>query len=666
MQLGVCYYPEQWNENQWREDAISMVKLGLRVVRIGQFVWTKLEPRPGQYEWEWLDRFITIFAENGLQIVLSTPTSVPPAWLVHQFPEIKGEDYCGHQPKLGTQHTFCPSNILLKEHIARLISEMGKRYGQNTAVIGWQIDHAIGSQSSYFCYCPQCQKEFQDWLKNRYQTIENLNDAWGTVVQNQTYTDWDEINFSVTGDLANPSHHLETFRFFSDTWAKFIKTQVGLLKRYIRDQFVTHNFSYNGQNLDLYALAQPLDFSAWNAYPTGYAEMAASDLYPHWEINPDLAYEVGDPYITGFYHAMTRGLCDFPFWVMEQQTGQTNWGRINPGIRPGTIRLWTWHAVANGAEAVLYQRWRAARFGAQQYQSAFLRHDGSYDLGFSELSSMGPEGPVLQQLKDAPVSSDVAILVNFEDLWAFDQQPIHHEINYRQIVFNYYCAFTKLGVSVDLIPYNKELTDYRLIVAPVFYLTNQDMVNKIEAYIARGGAIVFGFRSGSKSEINQITEKGFPGELRSLVGGWIKDWQSLPDDVHFPFRSDIHGLRGEAGHWIEAIKPDEDEGVKVLARYLGGPLAGQAAITEHAFGAGFVYYLGFYPLNEQLKQIIRYLMNEVCNENVLDLPDGVVVYQRGTHRIAFNFTRNEKTIVLDDKMTTIPPRDFRFFLRDWS
>jgi beta-galactosidase len=353
-----------------------------------------------------------------------------------------------------------------------------------------------------------------------------------------------------------------------------------------------------------------------------------------------------------------------PFWVMEQQIGQIDWGKVNPGIRPGTIRLWTWHAVANGAEAVIYHRWRATRFGIGQFQSAFLRHDGGFDVGYTDLSSMKPEAPVMQQLKDEPIKSTVAILVNFEDMWALDFQPQNDQINYRRLLFNYYRALTRLGVSVDLVPFDADLSEYRLVIAPILYLTESEIVNKLEAYVARGGAIVFGPRSGFKTTSNLVSEHSLPGALRSLVGGWISDWQSLPEDVNFPFRSEIHGLRGDAGTWIEAIHPDENEGVRVLARYLGGPLAGSAAITEHAYGAGVAYYVAFNAKNEQIKQILAYLVTEICNENVLDLPDGVVVNQRGNHRIAFNFTRNEKTIVLEDKMTTIPPRDFRFFLRD--
>jgi len=223
-----------------------------------------------------------------------------------------------------------------------------------------------------------------------------------------------------------------------------------------------------------------------------------------------------------------------------------------------------------------------------------------------------------------------------------------------------------LGINVDLVPANTDLSDYRLVIAPLMYIVNQEITDHLEAYVARGGTLLLGTRSGSKNESNIMVNEPLPGLLRALVGGTISEWQSLPTGVHFSLRSEIPGLTGEAGFWTEAIEPDNNEIVNVLVRYLGGPHSGKAALTEHDFGAGNVFYLGFYPNHEQLKALMKFFVRSVRCEGILDLPDGVIVIPRGNHRIAFNFTRNEKTFVMDDQMVTLPPRDIKFFLRDWS
>ncbi|MFR5152155.1 MAG: beta-galactosidase [Ruminococcus sp.] len=34
---------------------------------------------------------------------------------------------------------------------------------------------------------------FVIFVKEKYKTLDNLNEAWGTVFWNQTYTDWEQI-----------------------------------------------------------------------------------------------------------------------------------------------------------------------------------------------------------------------------------------------------------------------------------------------------------------------------------------------------------------------------------------------------------------------------------------------------------------------------------------
>lgn len=667
MKLGVCYYPEQYPEEIWYKDAVAMRDLGLKIVRMGEYAWHKMEPNQETYEWGWLDKIINIFGNEGIQIVLCTPTSAPPSWMINAHPDILPVGENGISKNFGSRRHYCPNNPVFHELTRKLVTEMGDRYGHNPFVIGWQIDNEIGANNSVRCYCDRCVHQFREWLIERYQTIQNLNESWGTVFWSQVYNYWDEIfppNQTVA--TANPSQLLDYYRFSSDSFQKFADLQVEIINNFSEDQFISHNPDLIHFDFDTHKLSQSLDFLSSNSYPTGYAELLTKRLYAPGEVIPEFSYDVGDPYITGFLHSWVRGGRAKPFWIMQQQVGQTNWAEINTGIRGGTIRLWTWYAAANGADAVLFNRWRATRFAQESYQSGLFKHDGSPDIGYKEIKNILPEAPVLQQLREESLNSSVAILTSYDDLWGVKIQPHRKDYDYLRTVFSYYRILVELGVGVDIIPYHSDFSDYRLVIAPLAFIVNQENTEKLEAYVARGGSLLFGARAGSKNENNIMGDEPLPGLLRSLIGGKISDWQSLPDGVQFILRSEVPGLTGEAGFWTEAIEPDEGEIVNVLARYLGGPLSGNAAITEHQFGAGIVYYLGFYPNHDQLKSILRYFAQSVRCEGMIDLPEGVAVIQRGNHRIAFNFTRNEKTFVLDDKMVTLPPRDIKFFLRDWS
>jgi len=665
MRLGVCYYPEQWPEDRWQIDAKLMRNLGLRIVRLGGFSWTKLEPEKGNFRWSWLDELIKVFSSEGIEIVIVTPTAKPPNWLVNEFPEIVRKSNNSFYSDIETRESYCVNHPALIEFTYNIISELAKRYGGNEEIVGWQIDDKFSLHRMVHCRCDHCVRNFSEWLKDRYQNLTLLNERWGTRFWGNEFENWEEISLlQKTIFDCNPSYLLDYQRFCSDSVVKYQKLQIDTIRTFTTNQFVTHNFSFSNYENDYFKLAADLDFASFNSYPTGNSELLSKILYESRDQITDFVYDIGDPYITGFFHTCTRGFKNMPYWVMEQQCGHTNWGNINPGIRIGAVRLWTWHAVTSGAESILFSNWRASRYTFDQLESGILRHDGSPDNGYHEISNMIPEAPVLMQLDEVPLSSKIAILSRYEDIWALKEQPHRKDYSYVRLMFGYYRVLTSLGVSTDITGFESELSEYRLLIVPVLYLTDPEMVSKLEGFVAQGGSILFGPRSGIKNESNIVIEEAFPGQLLNLVGGKIQNWQSLPDFVRFTIRSEIPELGGDAGTWIEAIIPEADEAVNILARYLGGPLAGKAAFTVHSFGAGNVYYLGFYPTFEQLRAVIKYLIQREGCGNILDLPDGVIVSQRGNNRVAFNFTRNEKTFVWDDKLLTLPPRDFRFNLRD--
>jgi beta-galactosidase len=665
MRLGVCYYPEQWPEDRWQVDAKLMHNLGLKIVRIGEFSWSKLEPAKGNYVWDHLDALIDILSSEGLEVVLATPTAKPPLWLVNENPDVRvlSRNVSDAKSKFGIP--ICVNNPALIEYSFNIVSEMAKRYGGIPQVIGWQVDNKFHIDSRARCYCENCARSFRLWLKNKYHSIEQLNRDWGTPYWGEEFVDWDQVSPpEQSSGYFNPSYKLDYQRFCSDTFARYQKLQIDTIKAYSTRQFVTHNFDFANYEIDYFKLGADLDFVSWNSFPTAQSENLSKFLYEPREQIPDFVYDVGDPYITGFLHCCTRGYKNSPFWVMEQQCGQIDAGSINPGVRIGVLRLWAWHAVTSGAEAILFSRWRASRHSAEQLEAGLLGHDGIPSNGFHEIANMLPESPVLEQLDEIPLESEVAILTRYDDMWALKDDSHRKDFSYLRQVFRYFRVLTSLGVSVDITTYDADFSNYRLLIVPILYLSDPDLVSKLESFVAQGGSVLFGPRSGFKNESNIVIEESLPGLLLNLVGGKVQNWQSLPDFVRFSIRSEIAELSGEAGVWIEAIAPQEDEAVNTLVRYLGGPLAGKAAMTVHAFGAGNVYYLGFYPTFEQLKAIIKYLVQHEGNGQVLDLPDGVIVNQRGKNRVAFNFTRNEKTFVVDEKLVTLPPRDFRFNLRD--
>lgn len=666
MKLGVCYYPEHWPTARWPIDAKLMREAGLSIVRLAEFAWQRMEPEEGEFTWAWLDNAIEILAAEGLQIVLGTPTATPPAWLCYEYPDILPVDSQGRRRRFGSRRHYCSTSLTYRRHTERIVTAMAARYGQHPAIIGWQIDNEFGCHDTARCYCDECAAAFRVWLSKKYQTLDALNEAWGAVFWSQTYSDWGQIappNLTITEP--NPSHVLDYYHFSSDTVVTYQQLQLSLLKlRIAPSQFITTNFMGNFPDLDYHALAQPLDFVTWDSYPAGYAEVQAETLYAPGDLRPALAYDAGDPYVTGFCHDLTRGLKPHrPFWVMEQQCGNVNWSLTNTGVQPGTVRLWSWHALASGAEAVVYFRWRACLLAQEQNHSGLLHHDASPDVGYQDVLAMRAEHSLMADIAATPHTASVALLLSYADLWALQLQPHRHGFGHLRHLFVYYQALQRLGLSVDIISPEANLSAYKIVIAPTAFLSQPQLADALTQFVVQGGSVLLGIRSGFKTSTNRVTDHPLPGVFRDLVGAQVTAWQAIPPGVAFDQHSSLPALTGPAEFWAESLLPNKDHPTEVLARYTTGPFTGEAALTENLIGSGRALYLGWYPTLLQAEAIVTDLATQAGLAPLTVLPPGLIAKQRGPFTLLLNFTNTEQHVLMNAERISVPARDVRVISR---
>jgi beta-galactosidase len=669
MNLGVCYYPEHWPPERWPIDAQLMRDAGLSIVRIGEFAWQRMEPAEGQFNWAWLDQAIDTLANAGLKLVLGTPTATPPAWLCKAHPDILPIDAQGRRLRFGARRHYCANAPHYRAHTERIVRAMAERYGQHPAVIAWQVDNEFGDHDTARCYCDHCVAAFRRWLQAKYASLEALNAAWGTVFWSQTYSAWDEIGLPhLTPAATNPSHHLDYYRFASDSFVNYAQLQISILQSLTANsQKITTNLLGILPVLNCFDLARDFDFVAWDSYPTGFTEVQAQALYAD-EPRPAFAYDTGDPYVIGFCHALTRGLKNQqPFWIMEQQCGNINWSVYNTGVRPGTVRLWTWYALASGAETVMYFRWRACLYAQEQMHSGLRNHDASPALGYDELLQMLPEREQLAQLAAQPLRNRVALLIDYDDLWAIQLQPHRKDFGYYRHVFVFYRALQRLGIPVDVVGREADLSPYRLVLAPTAHLVDQPLAQRLTAFVQNGGHALLGVRSGFKTRTNLVTDQPLPGLWQPLVGATVTAWHALPPEVGYDFSSEIPGFLGPATVWAESLKAPRRRGAEAsdqspisnlqsLATYTSGPFATQSALTQHAVGRGFAFYLGLYPTLEQAQALLAHLAAHAGVARLAELPRGLLAAQRGERVILLNFTDETRTATTRGQTVTVPGR----------
>ena len=548
MKLGVCYYPEQWPEAWWADDARRMREMGIEYVRIAEFAWSRIEPAPFRFEWEWLDRAVQVLAEHGLQIVMCTPTATPPKWLVDRHPDILAVDAHGVTRGFGSRRHYCFSSPVYRDQSARITRLMAECYGRHPAVVAWQTDNEYGCHDTVLSYSDAARTAFRKWLMQRYDTIEALNRAWGTVFWSQEYRSFFEIDPPVgTVTEANPSHRLDYRRFASDEVVAFNRAQVEIIRECSPGRPIGHNFMGFFTEFDHHAVAKDLDIATWDSYPLGFTQDRAGltdDEKRRW-------LRTGHPDIPAFHHDLYRGMCNGRWWVMEQQPGPVNWAPWNPAPADGMVRLWTWQAFAHGAEVVSYFRWRQAPFAQEQMHTGLHRPDRSLDQGGVEAGQVGAE---LRALADAAkldglkVSAPVGLVFDYDAQWMAQIQPQGADFSYLHLAFRVYAVLRGMGFDVDIVSPAADLSDYRLLVLPAQFHVRDELATRLATCRAQ---VVFGPRCGSKTVNLHIAEPLPPGPLTALAGVRVTRVESLPPGVSEAVR--IGATQAHVSRWREDL-----------------------------------------------------------------------------------------------------------------
>ena len=630
--LGVCYYPEHWPEDEWALDAQQMVDTGIAWVRIGEFAWSRLEPVPGQFDFDWLDRAINTLAAAGLRLVLGTPTATPPRWMIDRYPDMLAVAADGAPRGFGSRRHYCFSHAGYRSECERIARVLGERYGRDPRIHAWQIDNEYDCHDTALSWSPAALAGFQAWCAARYGTIDALNAAWGNVFWSMEYSRFDQIGLpNQTVTEPNPSHVMAFRRYTSDAVVAFNRAQVDVL-RPLTDAPLIHNYMGRILAFDHFAVGRDLDIASWDSYPLGF---------PFDRIEGDGASRLrflrqGDPDFQAFHHDLYRAVGRGRWWVMEQQPGPVNWAPYNTAPLDGMVRVWTWEAFAHGAEVVSYFRWRQAPFAQEQMHAGLLRPDRVPAPGRAEAIQVASEIAALPDI--APVQAPVAIVFDYASVWAWETQPQGADFDYFRLVFSAYRALRRAGLSVDIVPADDpDLTGYALTLVPGC-ATLSDALQT--AVAEASGAVLVGPRSNAKT-----TEMAIPVPLPPALP-WlditVARTESLPPD----YVSRVPG-GGAIGHWLEHL---EGSAPRLLETEDGHTVL---------VGTARKAYLGAWPNDALWDRIIADKATEV-GLSCAKMPDGVRLRDTATHRFAINYGAEAATV----DGHTVGPADVAWWPRE--
>jgi len=626
---GGDYNPEQWDAETWAEDARMFKLAGIDVATINVFSWALIQPDEETYDFAALDATIDRLHKDGVYVCLATSTGAHPAWMAKKYPDVLRVDRQGRKRKFGGRHNSCPNSPTYRKYASRLAAKLAERYKDHPALLIWHVSNEYGG----YCYCDNCAAAFRVWLKQRYGSLDAVNRAWNTRFWGHTFYEFDEI--VPPSELSEEWGHnrtnfqgisLDYRRFQSDSLLECYKIEYDELKKVTPNVPVTTNLMGFYPELDYFAWAKHLDVVSWDNYPS---------------IDTPVSF-------TAMTHDLMRGLkSGRPFMLMEQTPSQQNWQPYNALKRPGVMRLWSYQAVARGADTVMFFQLRRSIGACEKYHGSVIEHVGhEHTRVFRECAELGRELGVLgDAILDARVESKAAIVYDWENRWAVElSSGPSIALNYVDEVHKYYDALFHMNVQTDMISVEESLDKYDLVIAPVLYMVKPGFAAKVEAFVKRGGTFVTTFFSGIVNESDLVTCGGYPGELRKVLGIWAEEIDALlPGQTN---KIVMNGAVGAlSGEYDGSILCDliHLEGAEAIATYGEDFYKGMPAVTVNKFGEGEAWYVATSPDKAFLQGFLKNLCEKAGVRPVLDTPEGLEasVREKDGKRILFLLNHNK-------------------------
>ena len=626
---GAYYYPEHWEESQWERDLKQMHELGFEFTHFAEFAWAQLEPQEGVYDFSWLDRAVALAAKYDLKVVMCTSTATPPVWLSRKYPEIllKSED--GTVQDHGARQHASFASPVYRKLAYRMIEELARHYGNDSRIIGWQLDNEPAVQ---FDYNQAAEEAFREFLKEKYHhNIQELNAAWGTAFWSEVYSQFEEITLPKTAQMFMNHHQILDYRRFAAKQTNdFLNEQCRLIKKYAKNQWVTTNYipDYDKGHI---GGSKDLDFVSYTRYM----------VYGDNEGIGRRGYRVGNPLRIAMANDFFRPV-NGTYGVMELQPGQVNWGSINPQPLPGAVRLWLWSVFAGGSDFICTYRYRQPLYGTEQYHYGIVGTDGvtvtpggrEYEQFMKEIRSLRKDYRPKEDKPETYLKRKTAILWNPENYWSIDRQKQNATWNTFAHVDKYYRTLKSYAAPVDFISEEKDFSQYPVMIVPAYQLADKELVARWKKYVEEGGNLVLTCRTAQKDRFGRLPEAPFGSMIDELTGNHMEFYDLLlPQD---PGQVKMDGKVYTWNTWGEILQPGASN--EVWATYTNELYEGKPAVTFRKLGKGSVTYIGVDSSDGALeRQVLDKLYSRLQIE-VMNLPYGVTMEYRNGLGIVLNYS----------------------------
>lgn len=587
--LGAAYYPEDWDESEQASDIVKMKEAGINIVRMGEFAWHNMEPREGEFDFEWLHRVVDRLGKAGIKTILGTPTATPPVWLTEKYPDMLLLDRQGRRQTHGGRRHCCSNNEQYRKYSKRIAVKMAGEFGSDPNVVGWQIDNEINGSE---CCCPVCVKKFHEYLEAKYGKIENLNRQWNLNLFSQAYSDFSQIPAPVVG-WQNPHLLTEWDVFQGESQISFVHMQADAMRPCTDAPIGTDLMPIN--RADYEKMNEDLDVVEFNHY------------------NEKENLNEAD-----FWFDYIRPLKDRPFWNTETATCWNGSTAITQTIKPeGFCVVNSWLPVALGAEANLYWLWRTHWAGHELNHGSVLESSGRTMHIFGEVQEVAAGfRKAADFIQETKVQADVAVqftslnwnLSSVQQLVAKpgESRGLWNGYYMEKIMNMFYQPFQNAGTRVDVIGAGNDLSKYKLLVSGLMLTTEEKgMREHVAQWVRDGGVWLVGPMTDLRNSIGAHYTDRETGFLEELTGATLR--YCIPDRDGMIESRWSDGTKFHGNEWYQLYENAGEPLVTVTGGH--SAIIGKSVVAVRKVGKGAVILMGTFPCESDLKRIVEYALH---------------------------------------------------------
>ena len=655
LSLGTCYYPEHWDKKLWRDDLRRMKENGIFTIRIAEFAWSKVEPEEGVFTYEFFDEFLEVAKEANMKVIFGTPTATPPAWLTEKYPEVLNCRLDGTPFYHGMRRHYNYNSPKYQELCKRIVEKIASHYAKHPAIVGWQIDNEINCEVNEF-YSESDTLAFREFVKEKYQTLDALNEAWGTVFWNQTYTDWEQIYVPRTTihDSTNPHQVLDYTRFVSESAIRFCKMQSDIIRKYKKPEyFITTNGMFG--NLDNHKMEDEcLDVYTYDSYPN-FAYCLIEDP----KHSDDLNDRKWSRNLTE-----VRSICPH-FGIMEQQSGANGWNtRMEaPAPKPGQMMLWAMQSIAHGADYVSFFRWRTATMGTEIYWHGILDYDNRDNRKLAEVHRIWNRTKAISEIAGADYQSAFAMVRDYDNIWDSQVDVWHSRLakkSEKEIFVASQINHTPMDVVYLLDSTEaEELLKYPVLIYPHALILTEKRAELLKVYVEAGGCLIIGSRTGQKEINGKCVMTPMPGLLSNVSASDVKEFTFVgPADDTVTMKWNEKEI--DTGLFNDILVTTSLE-AKILAKYENNYYEGRPALVETPCGKGKVLHFGGTFTRENVKELLSYTGVLEPYADLAEIPEccELAVREKEGRKYLFilNYSDEPQHIVLEQPVMDMDTKD---------